>query len=76
MNKKIKLFYLVDILIIIIFLIGMFINNFDSGYGLAALSSVGYFVVFGILFIVSISLLFIVTMIRLITKISKKSIRK
>lgn len=76
MNKKIKLFYLVDILIIIICLIGMFVNNFSGGYGLAALSSVGYFVVFWILFIVSISLLFIVTMIRLITKISKKSIRK
>ena len=76
MSKKLKAFYLIDILISIICLIGMFANNFSSGYGLDALSSVEYFVVFGILFIVSISLLLIVTMIRLITKTSKKNIRK
>lgn len=72
MNKKIKLFYLVDILIIIICLIGMFINNFDSGYGLQSLSSLGNFVIFGILFIVSISLFLVVTMIKVIMKIYKK----
>lgn len=71
MNKKIKIFYIIDVLIMIISIIGMVILENKANYGLAALTSVGYSVVLFLIFILSIVLIIIVSFIYFLIKLKK-----
>ena len=73
MNEKLKIFYCIDITILIISFIGaIFINNYDYGYGLSALSGIGDFIIAGLIFLTSLFLLIIVTIIYIIIRCIKK----
>lgn len=68
MNKKIKIFYIVDLIIMMISILGIIIVNNKTAYGLEALTNVGYVVVLLSIFIVSLILLIIVSFIYAILK--------
>ena len=72
MNMKIKIFYIIDFIIFITSGLGLIIINNSKNYGLEALEDVGHFVVLGMLFIASI-LLFIIVSIVFIIKKRRKS---
>ena len=72
MNMKIKIFYIIDFIIFITSGLGLIIINNSKNFGLAALEDVGHFVVLGMLFIASI-LLFIIVSIVFIIKKRRKS---
>lgn len=72
MEKVIKLFYIIDFIIIVISAIGLIVINNSEYYGLAALTNVGYFVIVGLIFIASILLFVIVSIIFIIIFIIKK----
>lgn len=72
MNNKVKLFYIVDLLIIFLTTIGMIIIENKAFYGLAALTSVGYFTILLIIFIISIVLLVVVSLIYFIRSRKKE----
>ncbi len=74
MNEKLKIFYLIDITVLIISFIGaIFVNNYDYGYGLSALEGVGDFVIVGLIFLISLFLLIIVSIIYIITRCIKRN---
>lgn len=73
MNKKIKIFYISDLISVIISIIGMLILNSQKSYGLAALTSAGYFTICLLLFIVSVVLLISVSLIYLIITLFLKN---
>lgn len=68
MSKKIKIFYVVDLIIMIMSIIGMLIINNKNAYGLEALTNVGYIVVLLFIFITSLILLVTVSFIYFIFK--------
>ena len=68
MNKKIKIFYVVDLIIMIMSIIGMLIINNKNAYGLEALTNVGYIVILLFIFITSLMLLVIVSFIYVILR--------
>ncbi len=68
MSKKIKIFYIIDIFVVVASIIGIVLNKNTESYGLAALTQVGYFVIFLGLFLISIILLLLVTCINLFKK--------
>lgn len=72
MNKKIKIFYIVDFIFMIISIIGIIIVNNKTAYGLESLTNVGYVVVLLFIFIVSLILLIIVSFIYVILKRNQK----
>lgn len=72
MSKKIKIFYVVDLIIMIISIIGMLIINNKNAYGLEALTNVGYIVVLLFIFITSLILLVTVSFIYVIFKKRQK----
>lgn len=72
MSKKLKIFYIIDISILIVSLLLAIIENAIPQTGLAALESVGRFVVFGIIFIISAFLLVMVSLIYIIKRKIKK----
>ncbi len=77
MNKKIKIFYIIDIFVLVISFIVMFILDNKKTYGLEALTSVGYFTCVGVIFIISAFLLVIVSLIRIVINlVNMKNIRK
>lgn len=63
MNKKLKIFYIIDITIMIISMVGIVIVENQKTYGLAALTSVGHFVILSCIFIISLITLVIVSLI-------------
>ena len=72
MNKKLRIFYIIDsIFMIVSFTATVLINNNDT-YGLSALESVGQFVMCGVIFLVSLILLIIVFLVNVIIKFHKK----
>ena len=71
MNKKIKVLYIIDFIIFISTGIGLIIINSTKNYGLSALTSVGHFVVLGLIFIASIVLFVIISIIFIIKKLKK-----
>lgn len=68
MSKKIKIFYVVDLIIMIMSIIGMLIINNKNAYGLEALTNVGHIVVLLFIFITSLILLVTVSFIYVIFK--------
>lgn len=68
MSKKIKIFYVVDLIIMIMSIIGMLIINNKNAYGLEALTNVGYIVILLFIFITSLMLLVIVSFIYVILR--------
>lgn len=75
MSKNLKIFYIIDLLIMIVSIIGMLIENNKSCYGLEALSSAGYFTAFLLVFIFSFLLLIIVSILYFIIKLKRKYMR-
>lgn len=73
MNKKIKMFYIVDLIVMIISVVGMIIVNNKANFGLAALTSVGYFVILLFVFVVSIILLIVISLTYIILKKKQKA---
>lgn len=73
MNKKMKIFYIVDLIFMIISIVGIIIVNNKIAYGLEALSNVGYVVILLCIFIVSLILLIIVSLIYAILKKKQKN---
>lgn len=73
MNKKIKIFYIIDFATMIVSIIGMIVIDNGKTYGLAALASVGHFVIFALIFIASLILLMIVSIIYFIIKLKRKN---
>ena len=72
MNKKLRIFYIIDsIFMIVSFTATVLINNNDT-YGLSALESAGQFVMWGIIFLVSLILLIIVFLVNMIIKFHEK----
>ena len=72
MNKKLRIFYIIDsIFMIVSFTATVLINNNDT-YGLSALESVGQFVMWGIISLVSLILLIIVFHVNMIIKFHEK----
>lgn len=63
MNKKLKIFYIIDIMVMLISMIGIIIIENQKTYGLVALTSVGYFVILSCIFIISLIMLVIVSLI-------------
>ena len=63
MNKKMKMFYIVDLIVMFISFVGMIVVNHKTKFGLAALTGVGYFVILLSVFLVSVILLIIVSLI-------------
>lgn len=63
MNKKMKTFYIVDLIVMFISFVGMIVVNNKTNFGLAALTSVGYFVILLFVFLISVILLIIVSLI-------------
>ena len=74
MNKKLKIFYIIDILILIVSFIAVIIIDNSNTYGLAALTSVGHLVVCGIIFLISLILLIVVFLVHMIIKFHKKKL--
>lgn len=75
-NKKMKTFYIVDLIVMFISFVGMIVVNNKANFGLAALTSVGYFVILLSVFSVSIILLIIVSLIYVILKKKQRQISK
>ena len=69
MSKKLKIFYIIDLLFIVLSLIGMIILNNKVEYGLSALTGVGQFVICLIAFIVSIVLNVVISLIFFISRL-------
>lgn len=63
MNKKLKIFYIIDITIMIISMVGIVIVENQKTYGLAALTNVGYFVILSCIFMISFIMLVIVSLV-------------
>ncbi len=76
MNKKMKTFYIVDLIVMFISFVGMIVVNNKTNFGLAALTSVGYFVILLSVFLVSVILLIIVSLIYVILKKKQRQISK
>lgn len=72
MNKKIKVFYIIDLVIMMASIIGMIVVDNGKTYGLSALTSVGYFVVLALIFIISLVLLIIVSIVYFIIKLKRR----
>lgn len=72
MSKKIKIFYIIDLIIMIMSIIGMLIINNKNAYGLEALTNVGYIVILLFIFITSLILLVMVSFIYIIFKKRQK----
>jgi ABC-type multidrug transport system fused ATPase/permease subunit len=75
-NKKMKTFYIVDLIVMFISFVGMIVVNNKANFGLAALTSVGYFVILLSVFSVSIILLIILPLIYVILKKKQRQISK
>lgn len=75
MNKKIKVFYIVDLIVMFISIVGMIIVNSKANFGLAALTNVGYFVILLFIFVVSIILLIIISLMYVILKKRRRTER-
>lgn len=73
MNKKMKIFYIVDLIFMIISIVGIITVDNKTAYGLEALSNVGYVVILLFIFIVSLILLIIVSLIYVILKKKQKN---
>lgn len=73
MNKKMKIFYIVDLIFMIISIVGIIIVDNKIAYGLEALSNVGDVVILLCIFIVSLILLIIVSLIYAILKKKQKN---
>ena len=73
MNKKIKMFYIVDLIVMIRSVVGMIIVNNKANFGLVALTSVGYFVILLFVFVVSIILLIVISLTYIILKKKQKA---
>ncbi len=76
MNQKLAIFYCIDIFVIIVSFILTVLSNLDESTGLGALESVGTFVFFGAIFVFSLALLVIVTVIYFIVKHYKNKKQK
>lgn len=74
MNKKLKIFYIIDITIMIISMVGIVIVENQKTYGLAALTNVGYFIILSCIFMISFITLVIVSLIYFIK--SKKKVEE
>ncbi len=72
MKNKLKIFYIVDLLIIIISVVLMIIENNKNTYGLNALASTGIFVIFLGIFVVAVSLFIIISIINICIYCYKK----
>lgn len=66
MNKKIKIFYIVDLILMSISIIGIIIINNKTSYGMDALANVGYIVILLFIFIVSLIAIIIMSIIYII----------
>ena len=73
MKKRLFIFYIIDIVIVISSLIAMIIINKDKSIGLASLTSVGYFCVCGIVFLFSICTFSVISMLIIINNFRKKN---
>lgn len=76
MNKKMKMFYIVDLIVMFVSFVGMIVVNNKANFGLAALTSVGYFVILLSIFAVSIISLIIISLIYVILKKKQRKISK
>ena len=74
-RRKYMIFYLCDLLLMVLSIAMMVKEETSKSIGLAALESAGNFVLYFILFCISIALLIIVTLIKVII-IAKKRIKK
>lgn len=66
-----KIFYIIDLIVMFISIIGIIVIDNTKSYGLAALADVGYLVLLLIIFIISITLLVIVSLIYFILRKNK-----
>ena len=73
MSKKIKILYIIDFIIFVTSGIGLIIVSNSKNYGLAALTSLGNFVVLGLIFLASILLFVIISIICIIKKLKKST---
>lgn len=73
MNMKIKILYIIDFIIFVASGIGLIIENNSENYGLSALTSLGHFVVLGLIFIASILIFIIISIICIIKKMKKST---
>ena len=72
MNRKIKIFYVIDLIFMLISIIGIIILDNKATYGLSALTNVGYVVVLIFIFVVSLILLITVSIMYVILKKKRK----
>lgn len=68
MNKKIKVFYIIDIVIVVLSAIGLIVIENNKEFGLSALEGTGKFVILGIIFLISLLALIIVSIIYFIKR--------
>lgn len=68
MNWKLKLFYLINLFIIILSFIILLLLNNSKEYGLSALTNAGYFALFLLIFFISIIIFFIATVVNIYLK--------
>ena len=76
MNQKLVIFYCIDTFVIIVSFILTVLSNLDKSPGYGVLESFRHFVFFGAIFVFSLSLLVIVTVIYLIVKHYKNKKQK
>lgn len=72
MCKRLKIFYVFDLMFIVLSFIGMIILNNKEEYGLSALTNVGKFTALLTVFVVSIVLNLVITFICLIFNLKNK----
>ena len=76
MNWKLKLFYVIDIFIMILSLIILLLLNNSKAYGLSALTNSGYFALVLLILLLSIIVCFIVTVVNICLKIKVSKNKK
>ena len=76
MNWKLKLFYVIDIFIMILSLIILLLLNNSKAYGLSALTNAGYFALVLLILLLSIIVYFIVTVVNICLKIKVSKNKK
>lgn len=72
MSKKVKVFYIIDIVVMCISVIGMILLESKHSYGLAALSCVGYFTILLLTFIISVGLVVVVSLVYFMIYLKRK----
>ena len=76
MNWKLKLFYVIDLFIMILSLTFLLLLNNSKEYGLSALTNSGYFALCLLIFLLSIIICFIVIIVNICLKIKVSKNKK